>query len=173
MKMTIATAIALTLLWLPYAIAVEPRTQHTFALGEGESAPAATLKDVTWLAGTWHGTAFGSTFEEVWSPPSADSMVGTFKLIGEDGMVKFYELLILTVDSGRLTLKVKHFNADFSAWEEKAEYVSFKVVSVAENAIHFAGISFYQRDNDQMDGYIVMRTSEGVTEEKLSYRRVP
>jgi len=155
----------------PNSRAVEPRTEHTFKLSEGEEAPAATLADASWLAGSWKGTAFGSQFEEAWSVPSAGSMVGYFKLFKEDEGVSFYELMTLTVDGGTLSLKVKHFNADFTAWEDKAEFVNFKLVKVEQEALHFSGLSFYRRDENHIDAFIVMRNGDEVTEHELKYVR--
>lgn len=151
--------------------AVEPRTDHTFKLSEGETAPAATLADAAWLAGSWEGTAFGSQFEETWSVPSVDSMVGYFKLFSEDEGVKFYELMLLTVDEGTLSLKVKHFNADFTAWEDKADFVDFRLVKREDDALHFAGLSFYRRDENHIDAYIVMRNGDEISEHELKYVR--
>jgi hypothetical protein len=151
--------------------AVEPRTEHTFQLSEGESAPAATLDDAAWMTGSWIGTAFGKRFEQVWNAPSAGSMIGLFKLFDDDG-VAFYEILLLTVDDGTLSLKVKHFNPDFTAWEEKGDYVNFKLVNVEEEALHFSGISFYRRDADRMDAWIVMRQGGEMVERELKYTRV-
>jgi len=152
------------------ALAQSLRTEHTFKLDDPENRPAATLDDVSWLVGNWSGEAFGSTFEEGWNPPSAGSMIGFFKLMDGDDVV-FYELLLLVEEEGSLSLKVKHFNADFTAWEEKADYVTFRYVKSDDDAIHFSGISFYRIDEDTMDGYIVFRSGEDVREEKLAYRR--
>ena len=152
------------------AWSAEPRTEHTYQLESGESRPAATLEDAGWLVGSWTGTAFGQRFEEVWNPPSAGSMVGFFKLYGDDG-VSFYELLLLTVEDGTLSLKVKHFNPDFSAWEEKSEHIDFRLVKIDEGALHFGGLSFYKRGEDAIDGYIVMRNGEEITEHPLKYER--
>ena len=163
-------AALLTVVFGPVAYAAEPRTEHTFRLAEGESPPAATLADAGFLVGAWEGLAFGSRFEEVWNPPSAGSMVGMFKLYdGEE--VEFYELLLMTVEDGTLSLKVKHFSADFTAWEEKSDFVEFRLVSMDEGALHFSGISFYRRGDDAMDGYIVMRYADGIREEPLVYKR--
>ncbi len=151
--------------------AAEPRTEHTFQLPEGEERPAATLEDAAWLAGSWTGTAFGKRFEEHWNPPSAGSMVGLFKLFDDKG-VSFYEILLLTVEDGTLSLKVKHFSADFTAWEEKGDYVNFKLVAKEDDALHFGGISFYRRDDSNIDGYIVMKNGEEITEHYLKYQRV-
>lgn len=161
---TLLTAFA-TPLW-----AAEPKTEHTFQLEPGEERPAATIEDASWLVGSWAGTAFGQNFEEVWNPPSAGSMIGLFKLYGDDG-VAFYELLQLSVEDDTLSLKVKHFNADFTAWEDKADFVNFRLVSKDENALHFGGLSFYKRSDNSIDGYIVMRKGEDLVEHHLKYKR--
>ena len=160
----------LTVALVNAACAAELHTEHTYKLAPDESRPAATLDDAGWLVGSWTGTAFGQRFEQVWNPPSAGSMVGLFKLFGDDG-VAFYELLLLTVEEGTLSLKVKHFSADFSAWEEKPDYVNFKLVKKEPEALHFGGLSFYRRGDDAFDGYIVMRKGETVTENHLRYER--
>ena len=77
-------------------------------------------------------------------------MIGLFKLYGEDG-VSFYELLHLNVEDGTLSLKVKHFNADFTAWEDKEDFVNFRLVKLDDNALHFGGLSFYKRSDDSID----------------------
>jgi Domain of unknown function (DUF6265) len=151
--------------------AASRHTEHTFQLEEGEARPTATLEDASWLVGNWQGTAFGKQFEEIWSPPSQGSMVGMFKLFDADG-VEFYELMLLTVDEGSLSLKVKHFTADFIAWEEKPDFVNFRLVKKEPGALHFSGLSFYQRGPDQIDGYIVMRSGDEATEHELRYQRV-
>ncbi len=150
----------------------EPRTEHTFGLGPAEARPAATLEDASWLVGTWTGTGFGQRFEQVWNPPSAGSMIGLFKLYGEEG-VSFYELLELRVEDGSLSLKVKHFNADFTAWEEKPDFVHFRLVKLEEDALHFGGLSFYRQQDGSIDGYIVMRDGEELTEHHLRYVHRP
>lgn len=146
------------------------RTEHTFKLDDPEVRPPATLEDVSWLVGSWEGEAFGNTFEEVWNPPSAGSMVGFFKLMDGDE-VSFYELMLLIEVEGSLSLRVKHFNADFTAWEEKGDYVDFRFVKTEPDAIHFSGISFYRINDQAMDAYIVLRRGGEVREEKLTYRR--
>jgi hypothetical protein len=151
-------------------LAAEQRTEHTFALGEGEARPAATLEDASWLVGSWKGSAFGKQFEEIWSAPSQGSMVGMFKLLDADG-VDFYELMLLSVEDGSLSLKVKHFSADFIAWEDKADFVNFKLVKKEAGALHFSGLSFYRRNADQIDGFIVMKNGEDISEHAIQYVR--
>ena len=151
--------------------AQQKRTEHTYQLTDKSVQPEATLADVSWLVGSWQGEAFGSQMEEVWNPPSAGSMVGMFKLYNDKG-VSFYELLLIKEENNSLNLKVKHFSADFVAWEEKQDYINFPLAKIEKDAIHFAGLSFYREDDDHFTGYIVMKTSDGsIREEKLVYRR--
>lgn len=37
---------------------------------------------------------------------------------------------------------VKHFNADFSGWEERDEQVSFALVALGENRADFEGLAY-------------------------------
>jgi len=153
------------------ARAVEPASEHTYELGPGEAPPAATLRVASMLVGAWTGTAFGQQFEEVWNAPSAGTMVGMYKQFAGDS-VSFYELCLLTEESGTLVLKVKHFHADFSAWEDKAETVDFPLVAVADDELHFAGLSFYRRSDDLLDAYILIGDRDGnVSEQHFVYRR--
>lgn len=152
------------------ARAAEPHTEHTFQLAKNEQRPPASLADASWLVGSWGGSAFDQVFEEVWNPATAESMVGLFKLYGEDG-VNFYEIMLLEVEEGTLSLKVKHFSADFIAWEDKPDFVNFRLVKLEKNALHFGGISFYRRSEDRIDAYIVMRNDDDVREHHLIYER--
>jgi hypothetical protein len=167
----IATIILATVLAAAGAFAEERTTERTLRLADGEARPAATLQEVGWLVGSWVGEAFGKRFEEVWNPPSAGSMVGMWKLHDGD-TVSFYELMVLIEEEGSLALRVKHFDADFVAWEEREDYVSFPLVRIEEDALHFSGLSFYRRGDDRIEAWIAMKYDSGVHEEKLVFRRV-
>lgn len=153
------------------ASAKETNTKHTYRLGE-HASPPASLDDAAMLIGSWSGEAFGSRFEETWNPPSAGSMVGMFKVFDEKKGVSFYELMLLAEENQSLVLKVKHFSADFKGWEGVDKFVSFPLVSIEENVLHFSGLSFYKQDQNTLDAYVAIKTEEGLREEKLAYRRV-
>lgn len=154
-----------------HAIALQKNTEHTYQLN-GATSPAATLDDVAWLVGNWLGDAFGSQMEEVWNPPSAGSMVGMFKVYDQEKGVSFYELMLLTQKDDSLVLMVKHFTKNFVAWERKEEFVSFPLVKIETNAIHFSGLSFYRDGENKINGYIALKEKDGTkTEHLLSYRR--
>ncbi len=153
------------------AHAQQKNTEHTYSL-KGAKSPAATFDDVSWLIGDWVGDAFGSHMEEVWNPPSADSMVGMFKVYDDKKGVSFYELMLITKHEGSLALKVKHFTKDFIAWESKEDFVTFPLVKIEADAIHFSGLSFYRDGENKINGYIALKQDDGSkTEHLLAYRR--
>lgn len=152
------------------ADAQSKRTEHTYKLDDETARPAATLEDASWLVGSWSGPAFGAMAEEVWNPPSAGSMLGMFKVYNDDAVI-FYEIIILVEEEGSLSLKVKHFNADFTAWESKEDYVNFRLVSVEEDALHFTGLSFYRITDDELNVYIALTDNGETSEHKLIYIR--
>jgi hypothetical protein len=167
------TCIALFILFTGVVVAQDKSTEHTYKLSKGVEPAAGTLEDVSWMVGSWHGTAFGSQFEEVWNSASAGSMVGMFKLFDEDKGVNFYELMLLKQEGDGLVLLVKHFSAAFSAWEEKDDFITFKLVKIDDNAVHFSGLSFYKNGKDKINGFIVMKHKDGSrTEHPINYSRV-
>ena len=159
------------LLFAAAVAAQATKTEHTFKLDDPEVRVPGTLDDVAWMVGSWTGEGFGGTIEEVWNPASLGTMVGMFKFMGDDE-VGFYELMLLAEEEGSLVIKVKHFNADFSAWEDKTEHITFRLVSTEDGAVHFSGLSFYQVGDDEIHVYIALHNEDKVWEEKLVYRRV-
>ena len=142
---------------------------HTRQLGDKPSPPA-TLADMAWLQGRWTGDGLGGS-EEVWSPPAGGVMMGMYRLL-KDGKPIFYEFLMLTEESGSLAMKLKHFNPDFSGWEEKTGFVTFKLVAVEPRAVHFSGLSFYREGDDELRIYLRLRDKSGeVREEVFKMRR--
>ena len=161
----------LLLIGLSVAAGAQSRqTEHVFKLDDPEARPPATLDDVSWLIGSWTGDAFGSSFEEVWNPASAGSMVGMWKLMKDDQVV-FYELMLIVEEEGSLSLKVKHFTDDFIAWEIKEDFVRFRLVAFDDNAVHFSGLSFYRIGDDEIHGYVALHSEGEIREEKLTYYR--
>ena len=165
--LVLGSALALT----SVTFAQTAKTEHTYKLDDSESRVPGTLDDVAWIVGSWAGEAFGGTFEETWNPASLGTMVGMFKVMG-DGEISFYELMLLAEEEGSLSLKVKHFSADFAAWEDKEDYLNFRLVKAEDAAVHFSGLSFYRINDDEMHSYLTFRDGDSVREEKLVYRRV-
>lgn len=163
--------VSLLLILLANAAAAQSsRTAHTLNLDDPDARPPATIEEVAWIAGSWTGEALGGTFEEVWNPPSAGSMVGMFKHMDDAG-VSFYELMLFVEEEGSLSLKIRHFDPDFTAWEEKDEDVTLRFITADEDAVHFTGLSFYRISDNEMHGWLVFGSGDTLREEKLVYRR--
>lgn len=132
--------------------------QHLKSLGESKS-PEASLSDLYWIEGSWSGEAFGGQTEEVWTAPSAGSMMGMFKLISE-GEISFYELLTISEKENSLIMRIKHFNDDLKGWEEKDEVVEFPLVEIKKNAVYFDGLTFKKKSDKQMNVYVNIEGEE-------------
>jgi len=126
--------------------------QHLKTLGDNLS-PAASITDLQWIEGSWTGEAFGGQTEEVWTAPSAGSMMGMFKLIS-DGDISFYELMTISQKEKSLIMRIKHFNDDMKGWEEKDEVVEFPLVDIKKNAVYFDGLTFKKISDRQMNVYV-------------------
>jgi len=146
-------------------------TQHTLKLDDQTSRPAATIDSIAWLVGSWSGSAFGGTFEEVWLAASSGTMVGTFKLM-HNNKPTMYELMLIVEEKGSLNVKLKHFNADFTAWEEKDKFISFPLVKLTVDAAYFNGLTYRRDGSDRLKVYVAIKEGEDVHEEELLFHRM-
>ena len=167
-----AIVIVIVIGWAGPASAQSRNTEHTLKLDDPANAPAASIDQVAWLAGSWEGDAFGGRFEEYWAPPSAGTMVGTFKLIME-GETTMYELALIVPEGESLVLKLKHFNADLTGWEEKAEHVSFPLVKLGDGVVFFDGLTYRRKGPGLIQVHLVVGRDGEVSEEELLYKAVP
>jgi hypothetical protein len=144
---------------------------HTVRLDSTATPATATLGDAGWIVGMWEGEGLGGAIQETWAPPVADRMAGTFTSFSADG-VRFQELMALVEVEGSLELWVKHFNADFTGWEEKADFVRFRLVEKEPGVLRFHGLTLERAGEDGMVIYLAMRSRGELREEVLEYRRV-
>ena len=118
-----------------------------------------------WLEGSWTGDGFGGTSEEVWSAPAADgTMMGSYRHFDSDGSLNFYEFWLL--DSTGLVLK--HFDRDFVGWEEKDEFLFFKMEELSEDKVALKGLVYEKISETEMKIYLEMNTKEGKKTEVFS-----
>jgi hypothetical protein len=120
------------------------------------------LENIAWIAGTWHGEAFGGQTEETWSEPSGGSMMASFKLIN-DGKVTFYEIEVIREIENSLLLQLKHFGPDLRGWETKDETVDFPLIEITENKVVFEGMTFEKVSKNEMNVYVAIK-DDGKTE---------
>lgn len=150
-------------------------TDNTLRLAEGVTAPPASLDSLAWMAGLWAGEGLGGKVEESWTPPSAGSMIGTFKLIDvKDGAEtpNFYEFMTILETEGSLDLRLKHFHPDVTGWEEKDDFVSFPFVKAEGNRVYFRGLTYERTEDDDLHIYLAMRTRDGTREVEFHLERV-
>ncbi len=84
--------------------------------------------DLSWMVGTWHGTVNDDPVLEAWSTPRNGTMMGMFRWDRGDHP-RLYELMTIRIDDhGATTLLIRHFGADFAAWEEPNKPVRFELV---------------------------------------------
>ncbi len=109
---------------------------------DSPTPPAGTLADMAWLVGQWEGTGIGGQRAiESWLPAFGSTMVGTFVQADAAGEVMFSEHMVLAEEAGSLVLKIKHFNADLTGWEEAAEMERFALVSLEPCRTEFTGLT--------------------------------
>ena len=128
------------------------------------------LENIAWIAGTWHGEAFGGQTEEIWSKPSAGSMMATFKLINE-GKVTFYEIEVIREVENTLILQLKHFGSDLKGWETKDETVDFPLKEITENKVVFEGMTFEKISKTEMNIYVDIEEKGKTETVKFNYKK--
>lgn len=171
---SIACMLLLTVVVTQPAVAQQSSPQPGFTarrLGDRPS-PLAKIEAMAWLSGRWEGEGLGGFNEEIWSAPRDGVMMGMFRHLKQDRTV-FYEFLMFVEEKGSIVLKLKHFNPDFSGWEEKAAFVDFPLVSAEADAVHFDGLSFIRESADALRIYLLLRDSKTsqVREEVFRMRR--
>lgn len=135
-------------------------------------ADETSIDDFAFLAGFWRGTGFGGQSEEMWMPPAHGRMFGIFSQYN-DGELVFTEFMEITQEDGEFLLRLKHFNPDFSGWEEKTDYVTFKLESVNDSNAVFSGLSYQVNDQRELTISLRMRQSDGsITTEQFNFTRV-
>ena len=70
--------------------------------------------------------------------------------------------MVLGEDAGGMALKVKHFDKDFVAWENKEDAIRFRFESVEPNDAKFSGLTM-SRDGDKLDLRIRMSSASGLS----------
>lgn len=145
---------------------------------EAQDSPPAqteaveTIEDYAWMAGRWTGPGLGGIVEEVWSPPIGGQMIGHFGMY-RDGKPIFYELMMMdeAEPGSGVRLRVKHFNADFTAWEDKGDWHEFEPVGIVDGEARFNGIKFH-REGDELHLVVMLKSPEGeITENPMVLTR--
>jgi hypothetical protein len=108
------------------------------ALGAAPPAVPSTLADVAFIAGHWVGGDGGDLWEEIWTAPEGDSMVGTWRYVS-GGRARVYEILTLTAEGPHVVLRLRHFDPKLVAREEKDRPLELPLVAKQGREAVFEG----------------------------------
>jgi hypothetical protein len=161
---------ALILCISPISLKAANTDNNILTLAQGQNSPDAKIEDVSWIAGYWQGEIWGGTFEEIWSEPSASSMMASFKYV-EDNHVVFFEIMTIVEADKSLLLRLKHFNADLTGWEEKDETVDFELVDLQDDTAYFDGYTFKRVTPNEMYVYVLIDNDGKAEETHLIFKR--
>lgn len=137
--------------------------ENTASPGKGN------ISQISWLQGLWQGEGLGGECEEVWMPMKDNQMVGTFRFYSE-GKLVFSEFMRLVQEGDTFVLKIKHFNPDGSPWEEKNDWVDFRLIDIQQNLVHFHGFTII-RNGDSLKMYMSMTENGETSIEELNFKK--
>ena len=137
---------------------------------EPSSGQNVTIEDFAWLAGSWIGEGLGGTVEEIWSPPRAGQMMGSFRLI-QGGKVTFMEFVTLSEHDGEIQMRLKHFHPDLVAWEDKEDFVTFRLKALTEDKAEFGGLVIHRIDADHLQIDVSLRNGDEVNVATFRFER--
>jgi hypothetical protein len=92
-------------------------------------------------------------------------MVGTFVQETPDGRIMFTEHMYLIEEEGSLVLRLKHFSADLTGWEEKDGMASFRLVEMEPGAAFFHGLTLRRDGKDGFLAAVRIKHKDGSTSE--------
>ncbi|WP_336987566.1 DUF6265 family protein [Altererythrobacter aquiaggeris] len=142
--------------------------QETRIAPADHAPPGATIADMEWLAGQWTGTGIADApAHESWLPAVGGTMVGTFVQEDGEGGIRFTEHLYLMEEGGSLVLRLKHFNADLTGWEEKDDTTAFRLVAMEPGAAFFHGLTLRKDGEDGLVAAVRMRQKDGSSSELI------
>lgn len=142
--------------------------QETRVAEPGFTAPPAIVNQFWWLEGLWQGEGIdGAPATESWLPPAGNTMVGTFVQQAPEGGILFTEHMYLVEDGDSVALKLKHFNADLTGWEDKAGMVTFPLLSLDVCAAYFNGLTIRCDGNDKLVVAVRMKSDQPEPKELL------
>ncbi|QFT76280.1 DUF6265 family protein [Erythrobacter sp. THAF29] len=160
------------------AMIAAPAGAQETRLGEnGFESPPASIDELDWLIGQWTGEGIqGAPAMESWLPPSGGTMIGTFVQESQDGAIMFSEHMYIMPVGDSLALKLKHFNADLTGWEEKDDMLTFRLVAIEPCAAYFNALTLRCADPDNPGSGLVAAVrmkSDNPEPQELVFRFAP
>jgi hypothetical protein len=147
----------------------------------GAAPPAkATIQQVAFIAGQWHGTLGDRHIEQHWMAPLGTSMVAAYRNV-QGTEPKLYELLVIEQEGDGLMLRIKHFapGPGLAGRQPQGESVNHRLVRVEGQSAVFEGtgenparVTFTRKSAGALD-IIVARMRDGkIAETVFAYTQV-
>jgi Domain of unknown function (DUF6265) len=100
------------------------------------------LEPVGFLEGRWLAELDGDLLEELWLPAAGSAMLGAFRWLS-GGEVKLFELMAITEEEPAPVYRLRHFDADLTAWEERDRPFALPLVAASTDEAAFEGPNPY------------------------------
>ena len=135
-------------------------------------AQTDALAALDWLEGCWAGPGFDGVMSECWMPAASGELVGAFQYSAH-GELQFSEMLMIGMADGRFGYHVKHFNRDFTGWEDRDEQVTFSFQDIDETGVRFGGLNLERDGDNTFHAHLDMRGSDDIVRTiTLTFQRV-
>ena len=133
----------------------------------------ATVADLAWIVGEWRGERDGSVAGEAYATPVAGQITGLFYEARADKLT-LVELSQIVERDGGVVFRYRHFNPDFTGWEDRDGKASEHVLLAIEGKrLFFDGMTLDHSRPDALDFHIRVKGSGTATRDLVyRYRRV-
>ncbi len=155
---------------LVFALASSPLQPEPAVTPEPAETPRIALADLSWLEGCWEGTAFGQAASECWMRTPNGRLTGMFQLLDGDRQ-RFSEIFVLDFFEDGPALRLKHFNPDLSGWEEKNDFIVFRLRETGTGFARFDGLDYRLDENGELLIALSMKRGEERHIERMRFRR--
>ncbi len=121
-----------------------------------------SLADLAFLEGHWRGGE-DFIFEETWNGAEGGVMTAMARGVSS-GELKVLEYIVVTEEEDALVMRFKHFNGDYSTWEDGGP-VTLMLTGAKENDVTFSAdppsetvksIRYWMSDEDALQADIVV-----------------
>ena len=130
-----------------------------------DTQPAkASLADLQWMQGLWHG-AIGKNFQEIYVSEQLGSQMGGY-VRGWFGNGKpwFYEITVFVEVGDSIEQQLMIFGPDFKPWQKEGQYIRRPLVKKTKNALYFDGITYVNKSANEHLVYFKMTDADNAGE---------
>ena len=126
---------------------------------------------IAWITGDWVGDGFGGVSYESWTEPIAGIILCTYRHVSE-GKNNFFELITVSEkEDGDLVMKLRHFNPDMNAWEDKEGQLVWEMTNITDSSVTFGPCTYTLVAPDKMEIYLVMNNDGKIETEVFHFDR--